>query len=490
MYTKDKFIKEDFSENIKVCCLKVKTKQIYEINQKLKSYLFQRQSFKRVLPLNNEHKLICLDQNLKLEKKEIDWPKNLLDFLSENSDIEILEKELTLKFDDFTINEILEKIIPLEFGIPSGFETIGHIAHFNLKPNQFPYKYLIGQVLIEKIKSIKTVVNKLEKLHNIYRTPELEILAGNPNLETKVNEGKCIFTLNFEKVYWCSRLITERDRVLQNFKPNQTILDLFCGVGPLAIRAAKIGCNVICNDLNPFCYDYLLINRKNNHVEDRTLCFNNDARKIVDLLLGKEKLKYPEQFWHFDHIYMNLPVLNIEFFDVFKGLLIKGDKNIWNENNLPFIHATGFVNETEGEDCLNLVEKRIQKKLRFFKKENIQHFNVIKNVTASKLMFCISFQLSIEDAKDQPDENYIYMQPEREDESLPLKVSNFGDIIKKKLNCKIELNNYKCIINIFFLNSFLIYQIVLLYVYFNTKILILYFSLLIVYNFFYYFQCN
>ena len=40
---------------------------------------------------------------------------------------------------------------------------------------------------------------------------------------------------------------------------------------------------------------------------------------------------------------MNLPVDNIEFFDIFKGLLNKADKDIWNEHNLPTIHATGFV---------------------------------------------------------------------------------------------------------------------------------------------------
>lgn len=61
-----------------------------------------------------------------------------------------------------------------------------------------------------------------------------------------------------------------------------------------------------------------------NGVERNMLCFNNDARKIIDLLLDKEKgLKYPEKFRHFDHVYMNLPVDNIEFCDIFKGLLHK-----------------------------------------------------------------------------------------------------------------------------------------------------------------------
>lgn len=61
-------------------------------------------------------------------------------------------------------------------------------------------------MLIEKFKNIKTVVNKLDKLHNIYRTPELELMAGENKLETEHKEEKCILKLDFEKVYFCSRL--------------------------------------------------------------------------------------------------------------------------------------------------------------------------------------------------------------------------------------------------------------------------------------------
>lgn len=181
--------------------------------------------------------------------------------------------------------------------IPTGYETVGHIAHFNLIPEQLPYKYIIGETILHKVKSIKTVVNKLEKLHNVYRTPELEVIAGENNLETTHKEGKFIFCLNFEKVYWCSRLQVERDRVLSFLKPTDTVLDLFCGIGPFSIRAGKMGCNVICNDLNPYAYDYLLINREKNKVAHKLLCFNNDARKIVDTILNPQQVKkYPKNF--------------------------------------------------------------------------------------------------------------------------------------------------------------------------------------------------
>jgi tRNA G37 N-methylase Trm5 len=37
-------------------------------------------------------------------------------------------------------------------------------------------------------------------------------------------------------------------------RAGEVLVDLFCGVGPLAVRAAKKGLFVIANDLNPYCH--------------------------------------------------------------------------------------------------------------------------------------------------------------------------------------------------------------------------------------------
>lgn len=46
----------------------------------------------------------------------------------------------------------------------------------------------------------------------------------------------------------------------------ELLADIFCGVGPLAVRAAKKGLFVIANDLNPYCHEYLVSNSKLNKV--------------------------------------------------------------------------------------------------------------------------------------------------------------------------------------------------------------------------------
>lgn len=127
---------------------------------------------------------------------------------------------------------------------------------------------------------------------------------------------------------------------------------------------------------------------------------------------------------------MNLPVDNIEFCDVFKGLLLKANPELWNEGNLPMIHATGFVSAEDDDTCKELIAERARLVLPNFKAAHIQHFNIIKNVTASKKMFCISFKLSVEDAKEKPSD-YTYITPEREAESLPI-MKDFGKNPVKK----------------------------------------------------------
>ena len=65
---------------------------------------------------------------------------------------------------------MLTRLLPKGSEIPSSFEQVGHLIHLNIREDLLPYKYIIGQVLLDKVPSCKTVVNKVGKIDTVFRT--------------------------------------------------------------------------------------------------------------------------------------------------------------------------------------------------------------------------------------------------------------------------------------------------------------------------------
>lgn len=144
--------------------------------------------------------------------------------------------------------------------VPSGFETIGDIAHLNLTGKLFDLRYLIGQVVLDKNPIIRTVVTKVGQIESTFRFYDLDCIAGDEtSFESEVLEDKVKFKVDVSRVYWCSKLGSERNRMIEKILQKGDVLcDMFCGIGPLAVKSAvKKGIKVIANDLNPACYEYL-----------------------------------------------------------------------------------------------------------------------------------------------------------------------------------------------------------------------------------------
>jgi hypothetical protein len=54
-----------------------------------------------------------------------------------------------------------QKLLPAGSEVPSSFESVGHIAHLNIRDELLPWKRVIGQVIMDKNPHITTVVNKV-----------------------------------------------------------------------------------------------------------------------------------------------------------------------------------------------------------------------------------------------------------------------------------------------------------------------------------------
>lgn len=303
-----------------------------------------------------------------------------------------------------SIEHVLRTLLPADVPVPTSFETVGHIAHVNLRDEHKPWKLLIGEVMLDKLAPrVRTVVNKTESTGGPYRTFSMEVLAGDSDLVTSVKENGCTFLLDFENVYWNSRLETEHRRIVNSIKDGEVLLDAFCGVGPFAIPAAKRGrcTKVYANDLNPSSVKYLEQNVKKNGILTsliETSC--SCARRYIQDA-AKRNVR-------FTRVVMNFPSGAPEFLDVFRGLYQNCDVN---KPPMPTIHCYCFV---KGDNEFGSARLRVRQALFGQENKGVRELpdssidvRLVRDVAPRKVQVCVTFKLPEEVAfcnmDDQPD---------------------------------------------------------------------------------------
>ncbi|XP_074302126.1 tRNA (guanine(37)-N(1))-methyltransferase 1-like isoform X1 [Silene latifolia] len=294
---------------------------------------------------------------------------------------ELVRCNLTLFYDYWPGDEILSALLPKDMIILSAFESVGHVAHLNLKDEHLPFKRAIAKVVLDKNKpKIQTVVNKIEAISNHYRTMQLEVLAGNHSLATTVIENGLRFQLDLATVYWNSRLATERQRLVNSFTSSDVLCDVFSGVGPIAISAAKKVKGVYANDLNPNAVDYLERNCVLNKLGSKIKVYNMDGRRFIETVFSNNNAHSITQ------VVMNLPNDAVEFLGAFRGIF--ENKPSDRKLTFPTIHVYRF---SSAEDPEFDFHERVRVALgeAAFSVE-MRH---VRRVAPRKLMLCASFVL-------------------------------------------------------------------------------------------------
>lgn len=388
--------REKFAFSINVPVLNVPQGNLSKIMKLLKKYFFKLEEFKPVQTLEeNEEKIIlkCIHLNPDKVKTWTDISEEDRKIMAESAVTEehYSIKEIKLTYDNWRFDDVFKAVLPSNHEIVSGFSQIGHIIHLNLKDHLMEYRPIIGQVLLDKIKTCRTVVNKLNNIDNTYRNFKMEAIAGEEDYNVKVKENNCIFEFDFSKVYWNPRLAMEHERVLKKLKHNDVLFDVFCGVGPFAIPAAKDKFRTYANDLNPDAYKWLNHNAKLNNVDKLLKTFNEDGGAFIrvhlknfllDICNGTEKLEPNAKV----HVTMNLPGKAVDFLRYFYGLLDEDNETV------PFvvIHVYCFV---VGDAPENLAVDLVAQKLDYDIRQYIVDVLKVRRVAPKKEMMRVSFML-------------------------------------------------------------------------------------------------
>jgi tRNA (guanine37-N1)-methyltransferase len=253
------------------------------LNKELKIRLIGRFLY---LPLIQKPSSI---QIYEIEKEILKEPKiTIKDFNKRRSSTKDLRK---------TVRNILPPNLLDHF--PRAIDFVGDIAVIDIPLDLEKQKRIIGEAVLMSYKNVKTVLAKSGAVKGIYRLRDYEVIAGLPNTETVHKENGCKYRLDISKVYFSPRLSYEHDRVASKVYENETIIDMFSGVGPFSVLIAKKHKNVkiYALDINPDAVKFLERNVIVNDVIDKVLPIVGDAREVVyKRLLGKA-----------DRLIMNLP---------------------------------------------------------------------------------------------------------------------------------------------------------------------------------------
>ncbi|KAL1789965.1 tRNA (guanine(37)-N1)-methyltransferase [Sigmodon hispidus] len=379
-----------FKKTVSIPVLRVRKEVINRLMKALKRVALQRPGIKRVIedPENEDRRLVMLDPYKVLtvdsfEKAEL----SVLEELDVNP--QLSEYNLELTYENFKSEEILKAVLPEGQDVTSGFSRVGHIAHLNLRDHQLPFKHLIGQVMIDKNPGLTSAVNKTSNIDNTYRNFQMEVLSGEENMLTKVRENNYTYEFDFSKVYWNPRLSTEHSRITDLLNPGDVLFDVFAGVGPFAIPAARKNCTVFANDLNPESHKWLLHNCKLNKVDQKVKVFNMDGKDFLQGPVREElklRLGLSTEAKPSIHIVMNLPARAIEFLSVFKSLL---NGKPCSSELLPIVHCYCFSKDANpAQDACQQAGAVLGIPL-----EASSSVHLVRNVAPNKEMLCITFQI-------------------------------------------------------------------------------------------------
>jgi len=206
-----------------------------------------------------------------------------------------------------TIDDALAGLLSSDLlaSLPKALDVVGDIAIIEIPPELRENEKLIGEAILKTHRNIKTVLSKAGSVSGTYRLRGFKIIAGEPRTLTVHKEYGCRYQVDVAKAYFSPRLSHEHERVGSLVGEDETVVDMFAGVGPFSVLIGKKhpSVKVYALDINPEAFVFLKKNVLLNRVQDNVVPLFGDARQIV-----RERLAGVA-----NRVIMNLPESAIEF---------------------------------------------------------------------------------------------------------------------------------------------------------------------------------
>ncbi|MCX8153436.1 MAG: class I SAM-dependent methyltransferase family protein [Candidatus Bathyarchaeota archaeon] len=225
----------------------------------------------------------------------------------------------------------------------NSFDIVGDIAIIKLPSNATEKEaQLVSKTIMNRHKNVKTVLLQTSPVMGELRLRRLIHLAGENRTITVHKEFGCLFKVDLAKCYFSPRLSHERKRIATLVNPNETIINMFAGVGCFSIIIARHSkaAKVVSIDVNPTAVQFMQENIMLNRVYNKVFPVIGDAKEVIGIQLkGKA-----------DRVLMPLPGKSLEYLPyAISALKASGG----------WIHYYGFEHATKIENPMEKVKFKI-----------------------------------------------------------------------------------------------------------------------------------
>lgn len=171
----------------------------------------------------------------------------------------------------------------------NSFDVVGDIAIIRLPCTSSVNAQTAAKAIMSVHRNVKTVLLQASPVAGNLRLRRLTHVAGENKTSTVHKEHGCVFSVDVEKCYFSPRLSHERMRIAGIVKPNETVVNMFAGVGCFSIMIAKhvSATKVFSIDVNPAAIKFMQENIRLNRVYDKVIPLLGDSKEIINSQLQR-----------------------------------------------------------------------------------------------------------------------------------------------------------------------------------------------------------
>jgi tRNA (guanine37-N1)-methyltransferase len=171
----------------------------------------------------------------------------------------------------------------------NSFDIVGEIAIIRLPQDSSVNAKTAAEAIMEVHGNVKTVLLQESPVAGDLRLRRLTHVAGEDKTRTVHREFGCLFAVDVADCYFSPRLSHERMRIAMLVEPNETVVNMFAGVGCFSIMIVKhsSSAQVFSIDVNPAAFKFMDGNIRLNRVYGEVTPLLGDAKEIINSRLQR-----------------------------------------------------------------------------------------------------------------------------------------------------------------------------------------------------------